>query len=246
VVAHSTPETEAAEAPTAAPNAIAQQLADVRALLTRRRLMLGLGGAAGLVVVGGGVILMLQPRLTTEPPPAPTPTEPPPAPAPMRRTDDSIRTFTGHSNPVTSVAFSPDGRTVLSGSFDRTLELWDVATGEALRTFGLPGYVKSVAFSPDGRKALSGGDTGVLKLWDVQSGKELREFAGSFGEVNSVVFSPNGRTALTGHNEPGQDDKLLNLWDVATGSRCGLYGLSTSDENNSTWVFSDFKVTDVK
>ena len=80
----------------------------------------------------------------------------------------SLRTFTGHSRVVSSVAFSPDGRTALSGSTDGTLKLWEVATGKELRTLtGHLNTVNSVAFSPDGRTAVSGSDDQTLKLWQV-------------------------------------------------------------------------------
>jgi WD40 repeat protein len=79
-----------------------------------------------------------------------------------------LRTFKGHSNMVHSVAFAPDGRTALSGSWDKTLKLWEVATGKELRTFrGHSDAVYSVAFLPDGRTALSGSSDGTLKLWDL-------------------------------------------------------------------------------
>ena len=72
-----------------------------------------------------------------------------------------------HSNSVSSVAFSPDGRTALSGG-DKTLKLWEVATGKELRTFiGHLNIVDAVAFSPDGRTALSGSWDNTLKLWDL-------------------------------------------------------------------------------
>jgi WD40 repeat protein len=68
---------------------------------------------------------------------------------------------------VFSVAFSPDGQTALSGSYE-TLKLWDVATGKELLTFtGHSGTVSSVAFSPDGRTALSGNQDKTLELWEL-------------------------------------------------------------------------------
>jgi hypothetical protein len=83
-------------------------------------------------------------------------------------TGQEIRTFTGRSASIDSVAFAPDGRTALSGGLDATLNLWDVSAGREIRTFtGHSGSIKSVAFSPDGRTALSGSFDNTLKLWDI-------------------------------------------------------------------------------
>ena len=124
-----------------------------------------------------------------------------------------VRTFTGHSKPVLSVAFSPDGRYALSGSNDKTLKLWEVSTGREVRTLtGHSEEVRSVSFSPDGRYALSGSYDKDLKLWEVATGMELRTFTGHSKPVLSVAFSPDGRYALS-----GSDDKTLKLWEVATG-----------------------------
>jgi WD40 repeat protein len=77
----------------------------------------------------------------------------------------------GHGNVVSSVAFTPDGRTILTGSWDGTVKLWDVETGKVTGTFkGHSGPVNSVAFSPDGLTALSGSGDGTMKLWDVGAG----------------------------------------------------------------------------
>ena len=88
-----------------------------------------------------------------------------------------LRTFTGHSGWVSSVAIAPDGRTALSGSQDKTLKLWDLATGKELRTFtGHSGSVSSVAIAPDGRTVLSGSYDRTLRLWDFTRGVAQRAF----------------------------------------------------------------------
>ena len=119
----------------------------------------------------------------------------------------------GHSDMVHSVVFSPDVRLALSGSSDKTLILWDLASGLELRRFvGHTAEVWSVAFSPNGRLALSGSGDNTLKLWDVASGRELKSFAGHNERVRSVAVSPDGTLALS-----GSEDKTLKLWEVASG-----------------------------
>ena len=119
----------------------------------------------------------------------------------------------GHKGSIASVAFSPDGRQVLSGSHDGTIKLWDTATAREIRTFsGHSGIVYSVAFSPNGRLALSGSQDGTVKLWNVVTGSEIRTFSGHRGSITSVAFSQDGILALSGSR-----DRTVKLWDVATG-----------------------------
>jgi WD40 repeat protein len=124
-----------------------------------------------------------------------------------------IRTFTGHAGWVNSVAISADGRRALSGSYDKTLKLWDIETRREIRSFlGHAGGVNSVAISADGRRALSGSYDKTLKLWDIETGREIRSFPCHADRVRSVAISADGRRALS-----GSDDNTLKLWDIETG-----------------------------
>jgi WD40 repeat protein len=122
-----------------------------------------------------------------------------------------LRSFQGHTDVVTSVAFSPDGNTVATGSNDETTRLWDVRTGKELRRLeGQFGRVVAVEFSSDGQSVLTGGGRSAV-LFDASSGQQLNRFETIPGRVNSVAMSKDNRSVLTGGG------KKLSLWDAASG-----------------------------
>ena len=100
--------------------------------------------------------------------------------------------FKGHTNNVVSVGFSPDDAHIVSGSFDRTIRIWDAETGKALSEpfKGHTSYVLSVGFSPDGVRIVSGSYDNTIRIWDAKTGKALSEpFEGHTNAVSSVGFS---------------------------------------------------------
>ncbi|GAA4603379.1 hypothetical protein GCM10023195_11140 [Actinoallomurus liliacearum] len=124
----------------------------------------------------------------------------------------TIAPLTGHTDEVNSVAFSPDGKTLATGSVDHTARLWDVATGRTTATLSHTDSVESVAFSPDGKTLATGSWDGTVRLWDVATGHTTATLTGHTGGVESVAFSPDGKTLATGSH-----DDTVRLWDVATG-----------------------------
>ncbi len=138
--------------------------------------------------------------------------------------DGRVRTLKGHSWLAYSVAFSPDGKMLVSGSWDKTAILWDAVTGKEIRTFrGHTQRIRGVAFSPDGKWVATGSWDNTVKLWDITTGKVVRTL--SHPMVNSVAFSPDGKllaSASTSSDgrlsfDETSKDPTIKLWDVHTG-----------------------------
>jgi len=137
-----------------------------------------------------------------------------------------IRTFIGHSDEVNTIAITPDGSLVLSGSRDKTLKLWEISTGKEIRTFtGHSDEVTAIAITPDGKFAISGSWDNTLKLWEIATGKEIRTFFGHTEKVSSVLFTPDGRYFLS------VSYHAIKLWEITNEKEIRTFTLSTERVN---------------
>jgi len=136
-------------------------------------------------------------------------------------------TYRGHSGGVTALAVSPDSKLLATGSLDKTVVLWDTATGqERTRSLMIPAFVVwSVAFAPDGKTlAIATGpddfrlrQPGDIKLWDVATETVRTTLRGHSRAVTSIVFSPDGRSLIS-----GSADTTVRFWDTSTSREYGL------------------------
>jgi serine/threonine protein kinase len=125
-----------------------------------------------------------------------------------------VRQFTGHTGGIRRLAVSPDGRRILTASFDKTFRLWDVAGGRELRQWdGHAGEaVHGAVFLPDGNRVLTCGKDKSVHLWDLKSGRIIRSFTGHTQGVWQVAVSGDGRLAASCGSE-----STVFFWDVETG-----------------------------
>jgi WD40 repeat protein/serine/threonine protein kinase len=123
------------------------------------------------------------------------------------------RTLRGHAGAAYDVVFSPDGKLLASAGQDRTVKLWEPATGQLQRTLrGHTNEVNGVAFSPDGKMLATAGDDGGVKLWDVVSGRERAALFQGPVQAVCVAFAPGGKILAAGFN-----DGRVRIWDFAAG-----------------------------
>lgn len=135
-----------------------------------------------------------------------------------------VHTITGHSASVLSIAFSPKGQFIASGSWDKTIKLWQLVTNQngeiessLLNTLnGHSDWVRSVAISPNSQIVVSGSEDKTIKLWQISNGKLLQNIRGHSDYIRCVAFSPDGTTITS-----GSDDKTVKGWDVNSGQCIG-------------------------
>ena len=127
--------------------------------------------------------------------------------------DQSVMTFRGHSDGVIAMAITPDGKRIVSGSDDKTIKIWDSASGDELMTLrGHDDWISSVAFSPDGKRIISGSGDNTIKVWNSVTGAELMTLRGHSDDVYGIAISPDGKRIAS-----GSIDKTIKVWDATNG-----------------------------
>jgi WD40 repeat protein len=121
--------------------------------------------------------------------------------------------FTKHSGIVTSVAFAPDSRFVVSCSHDQTILVWDVATGDVVAGpfLGHDGWVTTVSFSPDGKRIASSEDD-TIRVWDIEANNVGTLSQGHDSYIDCVHISTDGTRLVS-----GSEDRTVRVWDAETG-----------------------------
>src|SRR5713101_7590702 len=195
-----------------------QQEALQRKRYTRRTVLVGLAGG-GLTVAALGVSALLlrgkpqvQTRVITLPLPLPY-------------------SYQGHTAAVSSVAWSPDGKHIASGSADGIVKVWDATSVHILLTYkGHKDVVNSVAWSPDGKHIASASADGTVQVWDATSGHILLTYKGHTAAVSSVAWSPDGKRLAS-----ASSDQTVQVWDATSGHTLLTYKGHTVVVNSVAW-----------
>ena len=143
----------------------------------------------------------------------------------------------GHLKYVTCASFSPNGKYVVTGSYDNTIKIWDLESAKEIRSYNRhTERIKSIVFSSDGNKILSASGDNTAIVFDILTGKVLQTFTINTESSIKAVFSPDGNKVLTMNNS---DE--TKVWDIASGKEIGTYLKSYKSSIQSQWFSPDGK-----
>src|SRR5260370_252955 len=135
-------------------------------------------------------------------------------------------TYRGHSASVNAVAWSTDGKRIVSGSNDGTVQVWDAANGGNVFIYrGHTDHVNAVPWSPDGKRIASGSDDHTVQVWDAANGRHVFTYRGHTDAVWGVAWSPDGKQIVSGSGniDNGRGDTTAQGWDAAHGGNAFIY-----------------------
>jgi eukaryotic-like serine/threonine-protein kinase len=172
-----------------------------------RRLVLGGLGLAGLTAVAGGATWWVLSQGQSSHRPANT------------HLETTLYIYKGHHAYVETLAWSPNGKRIASGSGDKTVQVWDATTGGHAFTYrDHAGEVWAVAWSPDGQRIASGGVDNTVQVWDALTGGHVYTYQGHTAAVTAVAWSPDGQRIAS-----ASYDHTVRVWDAANGGHVFIY-----------------------
>lgn len=141
---------------------------------------------------------------------------------------ERLAIFTEHTDRVSTVVFSPDGKVLASGSQDKTIQLWDINTRSHLKTLtGHEDGITAVVYSPDGNTLASGSQDGTIRLWHAHTGDLMLPPIEETGQVTSLAYSPDGNLLASG----SEDANAVHVWNAQTGKRLQTFTGHTQSVN---------------
>ena len=184
---------------------------------SRRKVVLV--GIVGLVVVGSGLALWGHLPFRSSQMPTPIPQ------------GMLLYTYSKHTDLVSAVAWSPEGKHIASGSYDKTVQVWDAANGNSVFTYhGHAGHVNAVSWSPDGTRLASASNDKTVQVWDAANGGNVYIYRGHTGVVLAVAWSSDGK-----HIASGSLDKTVQVWDAANGGHVYSYPGHANSVDTVAW-----------
>lgn len=157
-----------------------------------------------------------------------------PVPVPTRRPRGSVLyTYRGHTSRATTVAWSPNGKYIASGSLDRTVQVWAANPSDHVHPFIYRGHtagVQAVDWSPASQRVVSGAIDKTVQVWDAFTGEHVALYQGHTDIVKTVAWSPDGQSIAS-----GSADGTVRLWDVSTGRQKYVYRGHRASVNSLVW-----------